>query len=812
MSAPTTLASPPTEEIAAYIADAYRDASLAGASMETATPALEEIRRSLGRERSVFTLWNTADDAIGRAGAGALQTVLVTLRDRIAAEIVRRLGEGFQSAFASGRRDVVDDWRATFAEALDEGRFDLCGALCDAVPDGSEIDSLTSGDFARWTRLAEMGRFGDALPMYEYLAKAAELPTTIRAAHLVNCAMIELYHMWRQQRALEWLDQANEVEPDCEQVLAGFGQYWIEKGKPDAAKGFLERARAADPASASGYVYASDVSLAEAAFDDCEGWLRECLAQVPRSAEARRRLILLYGRPELFAEHESHLKPLVEQLVRAAPAEAYYGYVAVATAYASNERMDEAMQMFDRAIELDPDRILAFTELGYAESQQKQYEQAEATVRRAIDVAPDAVEGYWAMAQVFDQGNEFDSALRWYEEVLARRASWEPLVRSRIADIYDREGKAEEAEREFAAALRIDPANEGSVGAMETFAVSRGQKGDRAAAARVFTQIREIVGDRYEAPLHNRLGNLHYEAGEYDAAFSEYRQAVDADDDNPLYRRNCASALLRLGRWEDARAAYETAFAIDEDRAEHDSNVAFALNEEATALFTVDLTRSIDLYQQAVDLVPSDKTYRTNLYQAWFAHWPPGDRATALDNAIDVIERAAELHPDDAKLPHLANYVRLERYLVERLGEPPPGHTQSLAIELAEDLVTSILTPGADDLSPETQGAIAGMKERFDERWQTTLPGIRFRRPGEDGGLPPGHYTLFLVGSPAGSGSVPADGQTASGNGGSNTPSPVPEPPIAHPLNHLAAALAEFAQELADRQTSSSPETMSDSQ
>ena len=92
----------------------------------------------------------------------------------------------------------------------------------------------------------------------------------------------------------------------------------------------------------------------------------------------------------------------------------------------------------------------------------------------------------------------------------------------------------------------------------------------------MFTQIREIVGDSYEAPFHNRLGNLHYEAGEHDAALSEYRQAIDADDDNPLYRRNSASALLRLARWEEARPAYETAFAIDEDRAEHDSNIAFA--------------------------------------------------------------------------------------------------------------------------------------------------------------------------------------------------------------------------------------------
>ena len=617
--------------------------------------------------------------------------------------------------------------------------------------------------------------------------------------------------MWRQRRALEWLDQANRLEPDHEQVLAGFGQYWIEKGKPEAAKGFLERARAADPASASGYVYASDVSLAEAAFDDAEGWLRECLAQVPRSAEARRRLILLYARPELFAERESQVKPLVEQLVRTAPAEAYYAYAAAGTAYASNEKMDEARLMFDRAIELDPDRTVAFTELGFAESQLKQYGQAEATVRRAIEVAPDAVEGYWAMAQVFDQANDFDSALHWYREVLVRRASWEPQVRVRLGDIYDREGKAEEAEREFAAALRLDPADQGSLGAMETFAVSQGQKGDRARAARVFTKIREIVGDGYEAPFHNRLGNLHYEAGDHDAAFAEYRQAIDADDDNPLYRRNAASALLRLSRWEEARSAYDTAFAIDDDRAEHDSNIAFVLNEEATALFTEDLTRSIDLYQRAVELVPSNKTYRTNLYQAWFAHWPPGDRATALQNAFDVIESAAELHPDDPKLPHLANYVRLERYLVERLGEPPPGHTQSLAIELAEDLVTSILTPGGDDLSPETQGAIAGMKDRFDERWQTTLPGIRFRRPGEDGGLPPGHYTLFLVGSPARSGSVPTDGQSASDNGGSSPPTPVPQTPIEYPLNHLAATLAEFAQELADRQTSSSPETTSDS-
>ena len=80
---------------------------------EAATTALEEIRRSLGPERSVFTLWNTADDAIGRAGAGALQAVLGTLRDRIASEVVERLKQGFQNAFASDRRDVVDDWRTT---------------------------------------------------------------------------------------------------------------------------------------------------------------------------------------------------------------------------------------------------------------------------------------------------------------------------------------------------------------------------------------------------------------------------------------------------------------------------------------------------------------------------------------------------------------------------------------------------------------------------------------------------------------------------------------------------------------------------
>jgi tetratricopeptide (TPR) repeat protein len=58
-----------------------------------------------------------------------------------------------------------------------------------------------------------------------------------------------------------------------------------------------------------------------------------------------------------------------------------------------------------------------------------------------------------------------------------------------------------------------------------------------------------------EANVHYNLGNLYYDAGNYDQAIPEYRQAL-AVSDSAFYRINLGNALTRKGRFEEAIDQY----------------------------------------------------------------------------------------------------------------------------------------------------------------------------------------------------------------------------------------------------------------
>jgi tetratricopeptide (TPR) repeat protein len=58
-----------------------------------------------------------------------------------------------------------------------------------------------------------------------------------------------------------------------------------------------------------------------------------------------------------------------------------------------------------------------------------------------------------------------------------------------------------------------------------------------------------------EANVHYNLGNLYYDAGDYDRAISEYRRALTVSD-SAFYRVNLGNALTRKGRFEEAIDQY----------------------------------------------------------------------------------------------------------------------------------------------------------------------------------------------------------------------------------------------------------------
>ena len=114
-------------------------------------------------------------------------------------------------------------------------------------------------------------------------------------------------------------------------------------------------------------------------------------------------------------------------------------------------------------------------------------------------------------------------------------------------------------------------------------------------------------------------GNRLFRAGEYEEAVAEYRSALQDGDDSPVLRYNLGTALLELGRYEEAQQHLEAALdAVDPSLRQY---VHYNLGQR----FLEDARRSddpragpalydaaVEAYRQALRLRPDDVDAKWN--------------------------------------------------------------------------------------------------------------------------------------------------------------------------------------------------------
>jgi tetratricopeptide (TPR) repeat protein len=117
----------------------------------------------------------------------------------------------------------------------------------------------------------------------------------------------------------------------------------------------------------------------------------------------------------------------------------------------------------------------------------------------------------------------------------------------------------EEAERELAAALALDPAANGLPGsgvarersrlhyALGGIAANRGREDDALARFRRAAEL-----DPGYAEPHVQIGNLHGRAGRLEAALSAFGRALELDPELAQARLQRATTLMDLGRFAEA--------------------------------------------------------------------------------------------------------------------------------------------------------------------------------------------------------------------------------------------------------------------
>ena len=191
--------------------------------------------------------------------------------------------------------------------------------------------------------------------------------------------------------------------------------------------------------------------------------------------------------------------------------------------------LDEACAAFKRAIELDPNFVLAHSALGVCLSTYvmkgmggvSYYDEAEASCKRALDLDPKAVEPRITLVYIY-LGSGDKQRARELVEQLRSEAPNNTAIRFVAGTLYRLDGRYDEALREFDRQLRINP-----------------------------TEI---------APVSYNRARIFMYQGDYETALAEIERGRSVEPDHPMLKAFWAQILFYQGKLEKAAATFEEVF------------------------------------------------------------------------------------------------------------------------------------------------------------------------------------------------------------------------------------------------------------
>ncbi|MBA2485000.1 MAG: tetratricopeptide repeat protein, partial [Nitrospira sp.] len=112
--------------------------------------------------------------------------------------------------------------------------------------------------------------------------------------------------------------------------------------------------------------------------------------------------------------------------------------------YAAAGKPDQGLRLFNRAIEQEPQRSEHFFAKGLLLANQKQYTEAEDTIRSGIKVSPDSAVGYYYLGRIGVEARDFDKATTHFEQAVTLNAAFEPAYVA-LGSVYEAKQDREKA-------------------------------------------------------------------------------------------------------------------------------------------------------------------------------------------------------------------------------------------------------------------------------------------------------------------------------------------------------------------------------
>jgi len=308
------------------------------------------------------------------------------------------------------------------------------------------------------------------------------------------------------------------------------------------------------------------------------------------------------------------------------------------------ENIDYAIQMFEEALRLDKDFVLAYAGLGESYWQKYQATHDSVWIEAAINASdhalvldPNQSQVHVSLGIIYHGTGKIDTAI----EELERAIELQPVSDDAykwLGRCWQRKGEVEKAVNCFHKAIHLRPGFWENYNALGSCYYNFGRYRD---AAEQFRRVITFQPDNSEG--YSNLGAIYYLLGLYDEAVAMYKRAIEIRPNEESYT-NLGTAYFYLGRYEDAIDAYKHATTLNPTEDRHYWNLGDALArlqrfDEANAQF--EHAALLLETQLQVDPNNAKKLGQLALYRA---------KLRRFDEASALVERAIEIEPRNTTL------------------------------------------------------------------------------------------------------------------------------------------------------------------
>ncbi len=345
--------------------------------------------------------------------------------------------------------------------------------------------------------------------------------------------------------------------------------------------------------------------------------------------------------------------------------------------YAAAGKPDKALRLFNRAIEQEPQRSEHFFAKGLLQANQKQYADAEETIRSGIKVSPDSAVGYYYLGRIGVEARDFDKATTHFEQAVTLNPAFEPAYvalgsvyeakqdRDKAIEIYRRylQGvnpknreirhhlirlqvsakQYDEALRELQEILAEDPSD---LDAQLRMGLVYGEQKNYLKAIQQLTQILTVRPS--ELKVRDYLGYLYEETRDYPNAIAVYRHNLTLEPS--YFEGHLHLGVLQYRTKQYAEAIQHLREASRLNPKQPEAHIVLGLSHFQVEQYEP----SLQAFQEGIRHNPDNADLHFNAGTAY-------DKLNRFDDVVKSMQTTLALDPHHADAMNYLGYSYAER-------------------------------------------------------------------------------------------------------------------------------------------------------